>query len=413
MSQRFKLPTSPQGLFLLQRETSELRREHRVRIALSRLSPRGAKEANEQAILARYGTDAALFAAAGPPSAASIRSYRKTGLPLINRAIESGRDVWQLVEEKAGHPKTWYALKAAVQYMLIDLMGRCKEVIDRWSRADAKTRSDPVLRAAFREAPVTLVALANFLDATPVGGLPPKFAGVSGRSVNSKSASIRRKPANWREQVAAKMTGTLKMAYLIQAVTGCRNEEMVNGVDVMLLDGGMLEFSIAGAKVGKHAGQPTRSFRVAVGSSGVAAMLGALLRVDSTVHTAQLLVGEDRDKVKDAYRKAVARVSQRAFRPKKAAQGLSAYSLRHQMKKDAGESLSREDLAKAMGHTSTRSACAYGSGGKAGGSAVAPLDVKATRAVKQRASIHSARAKKAAAPTSAGSTPSVRKASPL
>ena len=383
-----------------------------MRIALSKLSPRGATEATQQAILARYGTDDALFAAAGAPSEATLRTYRRDGKRLIHLAIESRRDVWWLVEERAKHPKTWYALKAAVQHQLIELMGGCKNVIGKWFRADAKMRADHVLLAAYRHAPATLVALANFLDATPVGGLPPKFAGMSGCSVNSKSASIRRKPANWREQVAATMTGTLKLAYLIQAVTGCRNEEMVNGVDVVLLDGGMLEFTIAGAKVGKHAGQPTRSFRVAVGSSGIATMLGAMLRVDSTVHTTQLLVGEDRDKVKDAYRKAVARTSQRAFRPKKATQGLSAYSLRHQMKKDAGESLSREDLAKAMGHTSTRSACAYGNGGKAGGSAVAPLDVKATRAVKQRASIHATRAQKSAAPASAGNEPRARKVKP-
>jgi hypothetical protein len=412
MSQRFRLPTSKLELFDLQRQTSELRSEHRVRIALSKLCPRGATETSRQAVLARYGTDAALFAAAGTPCEATIRAYRRDGKRLLNAAIESRRDVWELVEQTANHPKTWYALKAAVQHQLIELMDKFKERIDMWFRADAKMKVDPAFVAACRAAPGKLVAVANFLDATPVGGLPPKFAGMSGRSVNSKSASIRRKPANWREQVAATMTGTLRQAFLIQAVTGCRNEEMVNGVEVMLLDGGMLEFTIAGAKVGKHAGQTSRSFGVAVGSNGIAAMLAALLQVDSPVHTTQLLVGKDKDKVKDAYRKAVARASQRVFRPKKGTQGLSAYSLRHQMKKDAGESLSREDLAMAMGHTSTRSACAYGNGGKAGGSAVAPLDVKATRAVKQRASIHATRAQKSAASASAGFESRARKFRP-
>lgn len=231
------------------------------------------------------------------------------------------------------------------------------------------------------------------------------------RSAKSKSASIRGKPENWRERVAAKLDGNLKLAYLIQAVTGCRNQEMVNGVNVVLLHNGMLEFSIVCAKVRNVLGQEIRSYKVPAGAGGVSAMLAKMLSVGLPLNTTDLLVGEDRDKVKDAYRKAVARLSQEVFVPRKGTQGLSAYSLRHQMKRDASKSLSREDLAKAMGHTSTRSACAYGNGGRVGSGAVTPLDVKATRPVKQRESIHLAH-KKAAAPESGAVTRRARKNKP-
>jgi hypothetical protein len=43
---------------------------------------------------------------------------------------------------------------------------------------------------------------------------------------------------------------------------------------------------------------------------------------------------------------------------------------------------------------------------------VAPLAVKATRAVKQRASIHATRTQKSAAPASAGIVPRARKVKP-
>lgn len=178
MPERFKLPTTDEEVVELQRETSKLRREHRVRIALGKLSPRGATVATQQAILERHGTDTALFAAAGKPSETTIKRYLKTGMPLVQKAINSGDDVWKIVEEKARVPKTWYALKAAVQYTLIEAMRGPKQLIDGWFRADEVLRRDPTLRPAFAQAPVALVALANALDSTPVGRLPPKFAGI-------------------------------------------------------------------------------------------------------------------------------------------------------------------------------------------------------------------------------------------
>jgi len=184
------------------------------------------------------------------------------------------------------------------------------------------------------------------------------------------------------------LEGELQLAYLIQAISGCRNEEILKGVSVVLLPDGLLDVTVAGAKVGKHAGQLQRSFTVAVNSGGVAAMLGALLEGNVPVNSSQLLAGEDREKTKDKYRKAVARASQSVFPPKKGKQGLSAYSLRHQFKKDVSTSADRETVAKAMGHSTTRSATYYGAGGKAGGGTVTPLNVKATRPVKQRLSIH-------------------------
>jgi|GEM_PF-4471072 len=388
MSTRFKLPKSHEELLDLQRQTTELLRQHRVRIALSKLSPRGANVETQQAVLARYETAAALYAAAGKPSAATAATYEKIAGPLINEAFEAEQDVWQLVVEKANHPKTWYLLKAAMQYVLVDRMRRAKQIIDGWDRADPQTRAIDDVSEAFRLAVPVLVASANALDAMPVGGLPPKLSGVSVRSVKSKSASIRGKPADWREQIASRLEGELQLAYLIQAISGCRNEEILKGVSVVLLPDGLLDVTVAGAKVGKHAGQLQRSFTVAVNSGGVAAMLGALLEGNVPVNSSQLLAGEDREKTKDKYRKAVARASQSVFPPKKGKQGLSAYSLRHQFKKDVSTSADRETVAKAMGHSTTRSATYYGAGGKAGGGTVTPLNVKATRPVKQRLSIH-------------------------
>lgn len=406
MSNRFTLPTSHEELLDLQRRTTELRRQHRVRIALSKLAPRGATAATQQAILDRYETHEALFAVAGEPSAATVKAYRKIAVPLLDAATKSDRNVWALVEERAGVPKSWYAMKAAVQFVLLDTIRLSKQVIDGWLRAQQGVRTNHEVREAFELAQFMLVTHANALDATPTGGLPEKFAGVSTRSINSKSRSIQGRPANWRERIAQTLPEDLKVPYLIQAVTGCRNEELVRGVSVVLLDGGWLECTVVGAKCGKHAGQEQRTFKVSMSSGGVVAMLGALMRPGLPVQSTALVSKAD------TYRKAVARASARVFPAKRAVRQLSAYSLRHQFKKDASQTVSREDEARAMGHATTRSACAYGNGGKSGSGAVTPHAIKATRAIKVRASFPGDASAKRAGTALAAAKPRARKAKP-
>jgi hypothetical protein len=377
-----------------------------MRIALSKLSPRGATEVTRQAILAHYESDAALIAAAGAPGASTVAAYRRSAEPLVREAIALGRSVWDMVEERAGNPNSWYTLKAAVQYVLIEKLQQPKQVIDSWTRAKPEVRNNVEARKAFELAPVVLVALANSLDATPTGGLPERFAGKSTRSLKSKSRSIQRRPENWREQIAETMTENLRLPYLIQAVTGCRNAELERGVSVVLLADGRLDCTIAGAKRGKHAGQESRNFKVDVSNGGVAAMLGALLQANSPVNSTALVANAD------SYRKAVVRASARVFEEKKAARQLSAYSLRHQFKKDISRTTSREGLAKAMGHATTRSACAYGSGGRAGASAVTPHDIKATRPIKLRSSFSRAPSATSSEPAAPAAKPRVRRPKP-
>lgn len=405
MSARFNFPKSIDDYLELQSQTTELRRQHRVRIALSKLCPRGATAETQEKVRTRYKTDAALIADAGQPSPASAESYRRTAQPFIDQAFQSGQDIWQMVTNRTGRSNTWYTRRAAVQHRLITLIGSAKNRIAARVKAHPLGLRSEEVRKSIMPDLGTLVAAANALDAMPIEGLPAKFREVTSRRVNSKSASIHRKPPDWREQIAATLKGNLKLAFLIQASTGCRSQEMVNGVTAMLLANGQLEFTIAGAKVSERAGQPSRSFKVATQVGGVVEMLGQLLKIGEPVQTGQLLVGATEQKAKDSYRKAVARASQRVFPPRKSGRGLSAYSLRHQFKQDVGKSASRETLAQAMGHSTTRSATHYGTGGKAGAGAVAPVDVKATRSVKARATIHAeATVKQDAAQSPKGAT---------
>jgi len=374
------MPTSNSEFLELQRKTTELRRQHRVRIALAKLSPRGATVETQQEVRARYKTDDALLSAALGPSHETAKKYMKIAEPLISQAFQDKQDVWQLVEGKANHPSTWYSLKAALQYVLIDRIGAIKLGIDERIRACGRGGATSRDGGGINQALSELVGLANALDSTPVC-LPPKLFGVSKRSKNSKSMSIRRKPENWREQIACTLNGPVKLAYLIQALTGCRNQELLNGVIVVKHPNGLLDFTISGAKLGKNAGQKTRGFCVNVAGNGLAEILGKLLPVGLPFDSRNFVSN------KENYRKAVARASQRVFPPKKGGCALSAYSLRHQFKKDAAKSASREALAQAMGHSTTRSAIHYGRGGKAGSGAVTPVDIKATRPVKLRQSI--------------------------
>ncbi len=402
MPMPFKTPTSIEELMELQRATTALLREHHLTVAKYKLTKGAKSDAQREVILSKYKSEQELLAAAGEISEATKKEYLKCGSSLFSRARELGRDVWLFAEERSGNKRSWYAAKAALQYFLAHQVRASKVAIDSWMRfrragADAQLLlgTQKSARDAFDITLTLFPEFANALASTPHGKLPAKFAGSGeGKSKSkSKSRSVLRRPSDWREQVARKLSPTYRLLYCIQCVSGCRPVELhgENGVTVVLRAEGTLEVTTSGAKLGLHAGQERRQV-VVPAHTGIAKMLAGMLEVDSPTFAAELLPS-----TVNAYREAVNRAGRSAFPRDKAVRRLTTYSARHQFTADLrAADLSREEVGKAMGHATTRSASYYGSGVRAGKGAVAPTAVQASRPVKERGRHPNNKAKKQA-----------------
>lgn len=390
----FKTPTSMDELLELQRETTTLFREQLLAIAKNKVTKGARSEAQRAIMLAKYKSEREILAAAGDISEATMKEHHRRGSGLYRAAWKQKRDVWELAEERTSNKQSWYAAKAGLQYFLLLNVKRSKAAIDEWQSIRRAMRSSSPSQAltdanvaaakkAYEKALIVLPPLANALAATPHGKLPAKFADKPGRTAASKSKarSVTRRPENWREQVAERLSSHYRLLFCIQCVTGSRPVELHRGTGVTVVRraNGDLELTTPGAKIGKHSGQESRQLTVPA-KTGIAKMLADMLEVDRPISSASLFPS-----TVNAYREAVIRAGKRAFPSDKPARRLSPYSARHQFKADVeAAGLTREDQAKAMGHSTTRSATYYGRGARAGSGSVAPTSVEASRVVKQR-----------------------------
>lgn len=387
-----KSSATRQSIFELQAETTALLQKKRLLVAENKLCAGAKNDAQRNSILSKFNGDPVeILKAAGPVSPLTKAAYRRRAgtLWMKNRLAEPAA-IWNLAAERSSSKSSWYACKAAVQYFLIDELTHKKRQIDRWLNANPRVVPDAEVAGFAREAARLGLALA----ATPTGTAPVKFPRKGGRrSPNSKSKSIRNRPDDWRELVSAELPDDYRMAYLLQCMTGCRPVELVRktGVTVILTAAGELMVSTLGAKLSQYAGQPRRDMLFSAHSGVAKALIEHMqklnLSVDAPYHSVSFLrdTKSNEEAAVSRYREAVSRAGKCAFPNARSKHHLTAYSVRHQFMADMrAAELSREVIAKAMGHRTIKSAVYYGPRrqGRTGG--VVPMQVKATHAIKSR-----------------------------
>jgi integrase len=371
---------------LIQSETTKLLKRHRRQVAANTVLPSSTPAQRDIAL--RGYSDEELLARAKRASPATIERMETRAVAVFAEAETSGVSVWTLVEERSGNYNSWYTFKAGVQRYLEDELAATKWQLDCWQRdVNAKGPSSS-LESAGGSLVRRLAALSVALRQIP-SGAPERFKsdGKTKRyAKHSKSVSIRTVDEDWRERVAGAMLGDLKLLFLLQCVTGCRPQELANGVQVRLRRDGTIVARVKGAKCDEVVGQPSRCLRLAK-ANGVTLMLARMLEVGHTLDSRKCDLGSV-----NTYAKRVARACARAFPERKERRRLSPYSARHQFKADlVAAGWSRVEVAMAMGHSTTRSGTAYGQGGRGGGGGVRPIAIKARRPVKLRGEYPQAR----------------------
>ena len=168
-----------------------------------------------------------------------------------------------------------------------------------------------------------------------------EFIGVSHKR-NSKKASIKKLPDDWREALCEKMSTHRHFnAVKILACIGCRPAELDMGVEVYRDQDG-IHFAVQGAKVSGKKGQLWREITLPLEHPI------AMTILDGTYNA------EPESLTKAITRKAI----------KLGYVGVSAYSFRHQFSSDLKVSgHNKKTIARAMGHQSTATQETYGNSG--------------------------------------------------
>lgn len=364
---------------LAQREAAELLTRHRRRVAENTLLPSSTPEQRDVAL--RGYSDTELLARAKRASPATIRRMETRAAAAFSTAEEKGVSVWTLVEERSGNYNSWYTFKAGVQRHLEDCIVLTMQQLDHWRRRRKLEGPSFGLDAIGSGHVAKLQGMSIALEDVPLR--PPlcfKGDGKAKRQVkNSKSISIRAAGVDWREHAANSMAGDLRRLFLLQCSTGCRPQELANGVQARLLRDGTMVTRVRGAKCDDFVGQPSRCMRLAT-TDGVALLLARLLMVGRTLDSRNCNLG-----LVNTYAKNVARACAKAFPKRRGKKTFSPYSARHQFKADlVTGGWSKTEIAMAMGHSTTRSGTAYGKGGRGGGGAIKPVAIKALRSVRLR-----------------------------
>lgn len=364
---------------LTQEATSDLLRAHRRRVAENTVLPSATPDQRDVA-LHRY-SDEELFALAKRAGPATVARMETRAASVFAEAQTVDVSVWALVEKRSGNYNSWYTFKAGVQRYLEDETSATKSKLEFWQR-DVKARGPS---NSLERTGVILLARLDALsvalrDVPPVAPERFKSDGKAKRYPRkSKSFSIRAAKDDWRERVASSMIGDLRLLFLLQCVTGCRPQELENGVQVRLLRDGTMVARVKGAKCDEFVGQPSRCLRLHA-ADGVTLTLAHMLKVGHTIDSRKCNLGQV-----NTYAKRVARACAKAFPERRGSRRLSPYSARHQFKADlVAAGWSKVEIAMAMGHSTTRSGTAYGQGGRAGGGGVRPIAIKAMRPVKLR-----------------------------
>lgn len=171
----------------------------------------------------------------------------------------------------------------------------------------------------------------------------------------SKRSSLSGLPTDWREQLYLKSASSkYEYATLATILSGCRPAELVNGIDIVLKTDPrpIITIQIRGAKIGVTQGQETRQLEYDLSqTSFLLQVLEKALKEHDNHIFAQI-------KNTKAFSLAITRMSKHLWPRHR--HDITPYSLRHAFASDLKSKFSEVDIAKALGHASTRTQKTYG-----------------------------------------------------
>ena len=308
-----------------------------------------------------------------PPSTASDKT--KAGYARqLKRLLSAGKTTSGLLIAARNTQKinTWFSRKAAIKH------GARENVARLLSRQDAiqrRLRNIPKDDPRWTEWYVEVKSLAAWLRllnaVTEAAAIPEKDR----KNRKGKRVDMRGLPDDWRSRIIARMPN-YRAAVIVAAVTGCRPDELVHGVQIEVI-GDEVVATIKGSKTTEKTGQPWRRLAWPLLSESHLVRLLVELALEKPVNEARVVSIKNARAFSGAMRAA----AQREWPLRKTT--ITPYCLRHQaaadMKDDGG--LSSGDISAALGHCSDVTKTAYGHRGMATSGGVSPARVESARPV--------------------------------
>jgi hypothetical protein len=198
----------------------------------------------------------------------------------------------------------------------------------------------------------------------------------------SKRSDLKKLPNNWREQLYKQLKfSRYSLAYLVEAVSGCRPGELEKGVNVICTEEGRLVIRIDnGVKVTKEKGQPWReiSYQLGQGDHPLIKALFDACRKPEDVGEVEIVVRIEKS---TNWRAALSSAGQKLW-PQLPFR-ICPYHLRNAAASDFKRSdLSDEKVSAALGHCVNKTASLYGQFQIGhGGKGLNPVMIRAARSV--------------------------------
>lgn len=317
---------------------------------------------------------------AGSPSARTVAGYKaraKRIFKLVEADAEDGKaaDVGTFIGYalQTRSASTWFGRRAALLYAFRKILRKHLAEQDKLQRS-LKAANVPVdsgqwdgWRDLVRRAGIWMEGIDQ-LQNTPGPAVNTR------KPRHSKRKDMKGLSDDWRERIVLRCQ-KYRHAVLVSAVTGCRPDELVKGVNLSIA-GGELIAEITGSKVTEESGQPWRRLTWPVDSdSPLVTMLVAEVRSGLSVA-----------KIEDAriYSGAVRAAGEREWPGRK--KKISPYCFRHAAASDMKASgIGDSAISQALGHCADVARSYYGQWQQgAAGSGVSPMRVESARAVRMK-----------------------------
>ena len=191
----------------------------------------------------------------------------------------------------------------------------------------------------------------------------------------SKRQDLKGLPAGWQKTLLAEVQQKDQVAALVSAITGCRPSELTSGVHVAV-SAQFVIVTIAGAKVTRTSGQPVRVLTYPIHDNELVQRLAASVGIGKHV----IKIDDPR-----RFSTSVRDAGMRAFPGLR--RTLTPYCFRHQVASNLKATLESDDVSRALGHCSDKTATRYGHSGQSKGGGDIPSEVVADRDVRHKAGL--------------------------
>lgn len=197
----------------------------------------------------------------------------------------------------------------------------------------------------------------------------------------SKRSDLKYLPGNWREQLYKQLQGSkYELAYLVEAVSGCRPGELEKSVKVICKESGLLTIRVDnGVKVTAQKGQPWREIIYRVDQSPlVRSLYEACRKIAPETQSIETVVDIEKS---TNWRAALSSAGQKLWPRLKFR--VCPYHLRNATASDWKKAgLSEEEISAALGHCVNKTSSIYGQSQMGqGGGGLCPVEVRAARPI--------------------------------